>query len=459
MNKAPELPQVSSDDKKTGLKRSRKMPASEITDKAKSLLDRLAVFEEQLNDVKANIHVDASSVEEKMLVAKNSLEGTLRSSEQRSFKTKDLDKTFEELEKLGKDIESLESDLNATLYQYQIYINTEFSNRIGKLRDVGVEVKSTINSSYNKSTPLDVRIKAIKQIQDGGKALAEELLRAAEPIYEIVRTLYNPSLPEKSKAIENAKQKLEKNEPTWIAIEALYSSLNNWARQYGDEILGSVRYLEKSLKPIADLSVESDVLPRVFGDSMPKVLDYAQKVEAMTPIVKKTAEKDHLTLPDVLALKDDIQSFLGIAKDVISFLYAELIRGEDSIERLLPTKDFLWVETNSTLNARLKKATETLSTPSRYMANEVMENLPAYMSYINEAVQAIALNDERKEFLLNYPTAEAAIQEQLKQKKRISAQDLPFQPAFASEYLRLYYTQRFSEFAFDRENLWLIQRS
>jgi len=458
LNKVPESPDISSDHKRTMLKRRGKTTVSDITDKAKLLAGRLTVFEEQLNDVKANIHVDVSFTEEKMLLIKNSLEDTLRNSEQRSFQTKDLDKKFEELEKLGKDIEALESDLNATLYKYQVYINTEFSNRIGKLRDVGVEVKSTISSNYNKSTPLDVRIKAIKQIQEGGKALTEELLLAAEPIYGVIRPLYDPSLPEKSKAIETAKQKLEKNEPTWIAIEALYSSLNNWARQYGTDILGSVRYLKKSLRPIADLNNEGEALPRVFGDSMSKVLEYAKKVEAMTPVVEKMAEKDQLNLPEVIALKDDIQSFLSIAKDVISFLYAELIRGEDSIEHLLPTKDFLW-ETESTLRERLKKASETLSNPSKYMDDQVMENLPTYMSYIQEAIEAITVNDERKEFLLNYPTAEVAIEEKLKQKKLVSPQDLPFQPTFASEYLRLYYTQRFSEFAFDRENQLLTQKT
>jgi hypothetical protein len=206
------------------------------------------------------------------------------------------------------------------------------------------------------------------------------------------------------------------------------------------------------------LNNEGEALPRVFGDSMSKVLEYAKKVEAMTPVVEKMAEKDQLNLPEVIALKDDIQSFLSIAKDVISFLYAELIRGEDSIEHLLPTKDFLW-ETESTLRERLKKASETLSNPSKYMDDQVMENLPTYMSYIQEAIEAITVNDERKEFLLNYPTAEVAIEEKLKQKKLVSPQDLPFQPTFASEYLRLYYTQRFSEFAFDRENQLLTQKT
>jgi hypothetical protein len=74
-------------------------------------------------------------------------------------------------------------------------------------------------------------------------------------------------------------------------------------------------------------------------------------------------------------------------------------------------------------------------------------------------VQTLAVYNERKEFLLNYPTAEAAIEERLKQKKRLSPQDLPFQAKFAGEYLRLYYTQRFSEFAFDKENMQLTKKT
>ena len=65
---------------------------------------------------------------------------------------------------------------------------------------------------------------------------------------------------------------------------------------------------------------------------------------------------------------------------------------------------------------------------------------------------------ERKEFLLNYPLAEAAIEEQLKVKEKLLPQDLPFHPRFAAEYLRLYYTQRFGDYAFDKDNLVLTKR-
>ena len=429
----------------------------EIVEKAKALMDRLKIFEGQLTNVKQNIPVDVSSPEGKMLVIKDSLEDTLKKSAMHFYEVEDLNQKLQDLDKVSKNIDDLESELNAILSEYQIFVNCEFSNWIGKLKDSGLDVKSTVNADFQKEMPLDARIEAIKQILEGGRVLAQDVVQIAEPIYGIIRPLYDPSLPEKSRAIEFTLQKLEQKESPWIAIEALYSSLNNWKRQYGADILYSMKYLKNSLKPIADLSSESEVLPPIFGENMPKVLDYAQKAESMKLTAEK-ADKDQLNIVDVIALKDDIQSFLGISKDVLSMLYAKLISEEDSIERLLPTKDYLW-EINSTLRERLKKATETLSNPSNYKINQIMENLPIYLSYVDEAVQALAVYNERKEFLLNYPTAEAAIEEQLKQKKHLSPQDLPFQAKFAGEYLRLYYTQRFSEFAFDKENMQLTKKT
>jgi len=139
-------------------------------------------------------------------------------------------------------------------------------------------------------------------------------------------------------------------------------------------------------------------------------------------------------------------------------LYSQVVSEEDALDRLLPTKDFIW-DKNSTLRERLKKATETLSNPSGYQINQIMQNLPGYLNYVDEAVQTLAVYNERKEFLLNYPTAEAAIEDQLKKKKSLSPQDLPFQTRFAAEYMRLYYTQRFGDFNYDKENMQLTKKN
>jgi hypothetical protein len=76
------------------------------------------------------------------------------------------------------------------------------------------------------------------------------------------------------------KQKLATKEAPWLAIDAIYLALNNRRRQYGADIQTSLRYLKKSLAPIAALSGHADLLPAVIGDETPKILDYAKKLKA-----------------------------------------------------------------------------------------------------------------------------------------------------------------------------------
>ena len=429
----------------------------EIAEKAKATIDNLGVFEEQLGKVKASIPVSVSLPEGKMLVIKDSLEDTLRNASRRSYEQDELDVKFTELDQLGRDIDVLEGDLNAILAEYQIFAYCEFSNWVGKLKEAGLNVKTTVTAVYPKEMTLEQRIEAIKQVVDAGKALTKEVIEVVDPIYGIIRPLYDPSLPEKCRAVEFANEKLGKKEAPWIAIEALYSSLNNWKRQYGAEIQASMRYLQKSLVPIAVLGCQSEVLPAVFGENTPKVLGYAKKAEAMKTAAETRAGKEKLEILDVIALKDDVQSFLEISNDILSMLYHGLVSDEEAIDRLLPTKDYLW-EKNSILRERLKQATETLANPSSYKINQIMENLPQYLSWVDEAVQTMGVYSERKEFLLNYPLAKAAIEERLKEKEQLVPKDLPFPPRFAAEYLRLYYTARFGEYAFDKDTSMLTKR-
>jgi hypothetical protein len=429
---------------------------SEVTKKAQELKDKLRNLEGQLDNVKENIPVIVSAPEGKMLVIKDSVDEMLKNILMHAYDQSELDMKLQEIGKLSKDTDAIETELNAILSEYQIFSNCQLSDWMGRLKSAGLDIKTPLNSPYQKEMLLEQRIDAIKQVLETGRTLTKEVIGVTEPIYGIIKPLYDPSLPERSRAVEFSQEKLAKKEAPWIAIEALYNSLNNWKRQYGSDIQASMRYLRNSLKPIASLSSSEDLAP-VFGENTPKVLGYAKKAEAMKANAEKRAEKEELYILDVVALKDDVQSFLDISNDVLTMLYTGLISEEEAIDRLLPTKDYLW-EKNSNLRDRLKKVTETLGNPSNYKINQIMENLPTYLSYLDEAVQTLAVYSERKEFLLNYPLAEAAIEERLKVKEQLLPQDLPFPPRFAAEYLRLYYTTRFGEYAFDTDNLMLTKR-
>ncbi len=430
---------------------------SELKAKAESLKDKLGILQAQIDNVKENIPVIVTAPEGKGLVIKDSLDEMLKKIVMRDLDQSDLDKKFAELNQLSMDKDAAEAELNKILAEYQIFANCQFSDWVGKLKDAGLIIKTNMNTNYENEMPLEQRIEAIKQVLESGRALVREVVAVVEPIYGIIKPLYDPSLPEKSRAVEFANEKLQKKEAPWIAIEALYNSLNNWKRQYSTEIQASMRYLRNSINPIANLSYQSETLPSVFGENTEKVLNYAKKAESMKEVAAQRAEKEKVDILDLIALKDDVQAFISMSNDILSMLYTGLINDEEVIDRLLPTKDYLW-EKNSTLRDRLKTATEILSSPSNYQINQIMENLPKYLSYVDEAVQTLAAYSERKEFLLNYPLAEAAIEEQLKVKEKLLPQDLPFHPRFAAEYLRLYYTQRFGDYAFDKENLVLTKR-
>ncbi|MCW3996338.1 MAG: hypothetical protein NWE98_09375 [Candidatus Bathyarchaeota archaeon] len=430
---------------------------AELREKAEALKEKLGVFENQLAHVRNNIPVDVSSPEGKVLLLKDSVNETLARIAARTFSQSDLDSKYAELDQLSKEKEAAEAELNTILTEYLIFVNGEFANSVGKLKDAGLVIKTTVKPDYSKDMSVEQRVEAIKQVLDAGRNVVEEVTAVVDPLYGIIRALYDPSLPEKCRAVEFATQKLKTKEAPWIALEAFYSSLNNWKRQYGAEIQTSMKYLEESLTPISNLSNQSEVLPFVFGENTPKVLDYAKKAEGMKALAQKRVEKEELEILDVLAFRDDLAAFLGISNEVLSMLHQGLVNEEETIDRLVPTKDYLW-EKNDNLRERLKKATAVLSNPSQYKINQIMEKLPSYLSYVDEAVLTLSMYTERKEFLLNYPLAEAAIEERLKIKERLTPKDLPFDPRFAGEYLRLYYTARFDQFAFDKDMQVLTKR-
>ncbi|MGE5187907.1 MAG: hypothetical protein ACM3JE_02645, partial [Betaproteobacteria bacterium] len=390
-------------------------------------------------------------------VIKESLQDAIKRSEMRMYDQYELEQKLVELDKVRKDHQALETELNTLLIEYQTFVNCEYANWVGKIKQTGIQVQSTLAFNAQKDLTVEDRVAAIKQVIDAGRVLAKEVLDTAEPIYGIIQPLYDPSLPQKSNAVGFAKEKLASKEAPWIALEALYNALNNWKRQYGTEIQTSMRYLKNSIKPIAYLGLHGDVLSWVFGENTHRVVGYAKRAESMAASANKRLEKDKLDIIDVVALKDDVLGFIGMANDVLSLLYGGLTSTEEAIDKLLPTKDYMW-EKNTILRERLEIATKQLSNPTSLKINEIMSNLPQYLAYIDEAVQTLAVYSERKEFLLNYPLAEAAIEESLKTKTHLLPSDLPFQSRFAAEYLRLYYTQRFGEYVFDKENFTLTRR-
>jgi hypothetical protein len=426
-----------------------------ITKKAQDLLTKLQVFEEQLNTVKSNIPLSISSIEARMLITKDRLNEILRKTSTRFYDSSEINEIFTELNRdISNEIDNLMSELNISLGEYQISVNCEYSTWMAKLNDLGLGVEATAKTDYQKELTFEARIDQIKQVLDATKSLADKTIQEAEQVYSIIKSLYDPSLPEESRTITFARQKLDEETNPWMALDALYVSLNNWRKQYGAEISASVRRLQDSLGFIINLSAQSDRLLPIFDANLPKILEYAKRAEG----IKISIEKRALNVLNVTVINDIFQSSLNIADGLLSILYEKLQNLEGSIDSLLPSEDYLWGK-NVTLMEQIAPLIEIISNSSKYEMKLVMENLPKSLSYIDDCVATLSMYNEKYELLLNYPIVETAIEDLFKQKKRVTAHDLPFEPKYAEEYLKLFHGKRYRDFSFDDSNMFLMRKT
>ena len=423
--------------------------------KAGDLMAKLKAFESLMDKVKGSVPVDVSSPETKMTIIKDKLTDNLAKAEARKFKVPETYETIKELDKdLADGINSLPPKLNAILEHYQLNLNYSYTTWIKKLQEIEYVVKNPVQIEFQKDQPPEVRVEYISAVLVASKLLANEVCQLAEQVYNVMKSMYDPSLPAESRTISYSKQKLAEKTAPWVACDALVIALKNWIKQYQAEIFKSVASLQEILGSIAILDAQSNTLQAVLGEKYPLIVNEIKKAEE----VRAALESKKISILNVVVLKDSLQSSLDIAGNVLSTLFEELRAKEESIENLLPIEDSFW-EKNVTLREQIASAIEKISDSKKYKPRDMLKNLPEALSFIEPCLWTIAQYNVKNELLLNYPIARTAIEDQLRKKKRVSVQDLPFEAKDAEEYLKLFFNERNSEFTFDEENLQLARKT
>ena len=425
-----------------------------IMEKAKELRSKLAVFEDDLDEVKRNLPISTGQFEVKTMMVRDRLNDVLSKATMRLENASEIDKIFSEIDSLSKEIDKLADELNVAVGEYQVFVNCEYSKWHGMFKDIGLENEITAKTSFQQAETLGARIEQIKEVLEAGGSLANEIIKVAEQVYDVIRSFYDPGLPEESQSIAFAQKKLDAKATPWMALDALFNALNNWNKQYKVQISRSIGHLQTALACIADLNTETGKLQFVLGDDFPRMMENVRKAENVKIDIKKRA----LNAVNALTVKGVFHSSLGIARDVLSILNEKLKSEEKAILSLAPSDEFYW-ERNDVLRKRLASAVETTSKTSDVKLSEVLASLPRFLGYVNESIDTIAVYNHTEELLLNYPIVERAVENLLKEKKHVSAEDLPFESKYAEEYLKLFYSQKFREFSFDRTNMLLTRKT
>jgi hypothetical protein len=424
-----------------------------IMEKAKDLKAKLLVFEDELDEVKRSLPISTGALEVKTMMVRDRLNEVLGKASMRLEDASEIDKIFGEIDSLGKEIDNLAVELSVAVGEYQIFVNCEFSKWVGMFKDIGVETEIAAKAGFQDADALGDRIDQIKEVLEGGRSLSDEVIKVAEQVYGVIRSFYDPDLPEESQSIAFARKKLDEKATPWIALDALFNAINNWNKQYKVQISKSLGHLRNALVSIAGLNTQTERLQLVLGDDFPRMMANVEKAEN----VKIDIEKKGLNVVNALTVKDVFQSSLSIARDVLSILNNKLKREEKAILSLAPSEEFSW-EKNDALRNRLASAVLMTSESSEVKLGEVLESLPRFLGYVDESIETIAVYNHTEELLLNYPMVERAVENLLREKKRISPEDLPFESKYAQEYLKLFYSQRFREFSFDRANMLLSRK-
>jgi hypothetical protein len=423
-----------------------------VKERTIQLSDRHGSVEAQIVDVRSNLPVVLNQTEIRATVLRDKLDDVYDKTKGNYYQSHELDKVFEDLNNnVNPVIDDLESQLNISLIEYQALANTQYTAWMTKLKDIGLEFNVKPPAAFYSDLPVDQKIRSIKETLENGRLLTSELINTVNPLYNVIRTLYDPQLPKDCPATIYASKKLVTKEP-WLGIDAMYGALNNWRRQYREEISRSIENLQKSLDPIIALGTKSQSLAPLLGDDLPVVLGYAKKAE----LIKSETQKKPLNVLSLLTLKELMDNFTEISRALFKIFDEKLRSEQQAIEAILPTTDYQW-EKNANLNERMTKALQVLFNPECGV-NEVMDELPKYYSYLTEIEDTLKAYSLRKEFLLNYPMAERTINEQLKKKNSVSPTDLPFNPKYAAEYLYVFYIQKFREYALEKESYTLTKR-
>jgi hypothetical protein len=425
-----------------------------VVAKSQELTAKLAVFEALLGKAKT-IPADLSGPEGRMVRIRDNLNDIIAKTAAKYYDPSELDEKYHEMaDKMNADIDSLTPELAKEVEQYQLQVNYEYTTWLKKLKELGFEAKAPVKAVFQKDLTMEARVDNIRELLEASRVFANEVSLTVEQTYGIIRALYDQELPELSRTLGFVKQQLRDNVAPWFATDALFTALTNWKALYGKDVSKTVEYILSSLDAFATLDVQKEALQPALGNHYAGIVNCLIRAADLKRALKSRA----FSVADLPRVKNIVEASLGISQEVLSILLELMMAKEASIERLLPVRESFW-EKNILLNEKIGSAIKVIADAPKQELNKTLGALPQSLLQINECVETLFVYTEKEELLLNYPVAKTAIEEMLKQRKRVSARDLPFASRYAEEYLRLFYaSQTRNAFSYDETSLTLTKK-
>jgi hypothetical protein len=218
-------------------------------------------------------------------------------------------------------------------------------------------------------------------------------------------------------------------------------------KNYKTEISNSIINVKDSLIAINNFKQENEKLSIALGNDYLKIVDLAQKVDEG----KVDFNEEKFRIIDVINIKLVFDSIIKAAKGFLIILVERLKAKEKNIESLMPPEGYMWGK-NLEIIDLMNSTIELLKRRGKQLPSKVLEKLPSILDIADKGKDVVISYKEKEELLLNYPVAEIVLEEKLKKKDKVTAKDLPFDPKYSIEYLKLFHSKRYSESNYDESN-------
>ena len=340
---------------------------------------------------------------------------------------------------LREEVTNFKWQLGVAVDDYIITIKFEYLESVKDIQDLGLDIDSPVIEDLPEDATMEMKIGYIADVIEAGGALVFELISTSDRIYEIIHSLFEPSLPGESPILQISRENADRDDP-WTIIDAIISSLKNWEKQYSAEIERSTKPIKDSVETIIELSKREYTLLPILGDRFNMIKTLASELQ----VKDFGGNGDDLKVLRVILIRDTILATVDVVARVIGILYDHLRDLEKTIDSLMPMEDYEWNK-NLTLVDRMNASLEVINNYGVEEISDIISHLYRVLSYIDEAVDTIEYYNERRELLLNFSILEKKIGRILEKKGEVHLDDLGVSEKFGREYIKLYLRRHFRE--------------
>jgi len=398
-------------------------------------LERLITL---INRMRTPVPDNFIDLKTRMLIALDEVK-EIKASTERAKELKEVDENIRRVYNGLKDeVESFETRLDVALRDYYIKTKFEYLEAAGEIIDLGLDVDPPVLPEMEFDAPIEEKLDHIDGVIEAGRVLVEKLIDTSDKIYEIISSLFEPTLPKDSATLMISKEKIDEDEP-WVIIDAILVSLKNWEKQYSADIVNATRPINDSVETVVQLSRRRGSLSSLLGEKYEEISELAGRVEARN----FSADDENLRVLKVILIRDTILNTVDVVGKIIGILYYHIKDLEFNINLLLPREDYEW-NRNLTLTERMSQSLEVINNYEQYRIDELISHLYRVLSYIDEAVDTIEYYNERKEMLLNYPVFQKKITRIIEEKGEVKLDELGVSEKYGREYLKMYLRTTYS---------------